>query len=109
MADTRISTEFTGITLINVFTVEPDRQAELVDTLARATREVMQDLPGFISANLHTGVDGTHVANYAQWESHEHFQSMLANPTAREHMAACSAIASFEPALYTVASTHARP
>lgn len=38
-------------TLINVFTVQPERARELADLLTAATEEVMQHIDGFISAN----------------------------------------------------------
>ncbi|GAA2795053.1 antibiotic biosynthesis monooxygenase family protein [Saccharopolyspora taberi] len=106
MPSTEINADARLVTLINVFTVEPGRQRELVDLLARATEEVMRHQPGFISANLHVGHDGTHVANYAQWESAEHFRAMLANPACQQHMAAATAVARAEPVLYSVDSVH---
>jgi quinol monooxygenase YgiN len=67
--------ENTGlVTLINVFTVEPSNQMELLDILARATDASVRDVPGFISAALHRSVDGTKVTMYAQWKSAEHYQ-----------------------------------
>jgi quinol monooxygenase YgiN len=96
------------VTLINVFTVEPSKQAELVRLLDEATEQVMRQLPGFRSANIHRSLDGTSVANYAQWESKEAFESMLANPRAQEHMRAVSALAKAAPKLYQVSSVHAR-
>ena len=94
-------------TLINVFTVEPDRAQELTDLLSRATAEVMQHLPGFRSASIHLSTDCTRVVNYAQWDSAEAFFAMQANPAAREHMSAAAEIASaFDPHLYTVESVH---
>ena len=96
-------------TLINVFTVEPDRARALADLLADATDKVMQHLPGFKSANIHLSTDGTRVVNYAQWESTEAFLAMQQNPTAREHMSAAAALAvSFDPHIYTVESVHSR-
>ena len=56
-------------TLINVFTVEPSKSRELVALLTAVTDTVMQDVPGFISANIHLSTDGERVVNYAQWES----------------------------------------
>lgn len=94
------------ITLMNVFTVPADRRDELVALLDRATEEVMRHRPGFISANIHVGLDGTHVANYAQWASKEDFNAMLADPTCREHMGAASAIADAHPVMYRVHSVH---
>ena len=97
-------------TLINVFTVQPDRARELADALTAATEEVMQHVEGFISANIHLSTDGTRVVNYAQWRSAEAFQAMLSNPTARQHMAQCAELADgFEPHLYTVESVHFAP
>ena len=92
------------ITLINVFTVTPDRQEQLVRMLDEATEEVMQHQPGFISANIHASRDGHHVTDYAQWESEDAFQSMLKNPVAQKHMKACSEIAEAAPVLYDVKS-----
>jgi quinol monooxygenase YgiN len=64
-------------TLINVFTVQPDRARQL------------------------------RVVNYAQWRSAEAFQAMLQNETAQEHMAHCAALADgYDPHLYTVESVH---
>ncbi len=57
------------LTVINVFSVAPERQSALVELLERATREVVRHQPGFVSANLHVGLDGDRVANYAQWAS----------------------------------------
>ena len=94
-------------TLINVFTVQPERARELVDLLTAATEEVMQHIDGFISANIHLSADGTRVVNYAQWRSAEAMQAMQHNPTAREHMVLCAGVADgFEPHLYTVESVH---
>ncbi|MFF0780291.1 MULTISPECIES: antibiotic biosynthesis monooxygenase family protein [unclassified Streptomyces] len=96
-------------TLINVFTVSPDRQAELIDLLAGATEETMKHQPGFICANFHASQDGERVINYAQWESEEHYRAMLANPEARVHMDKAATIASdVQPRIYHVASTHQR-
>lgn len=97
-------------TLINFFTVAPERAAELAEMLRRATEETMQFVPGFISANIHVSTDGTRVVNYAQWQSAQAYQAVFNDPNAREHMGACAAIATgFEPHLYTVESVHEAP
>jgi quinol monooxygenase YgiN len=96
-------------TLINVFTVEPDRAADLAALLHIATEKVMRHQPGFRSANIHLSTDGTRVVNYAQWESADDYSAMLANPTTQKHMAQAAALAiSFDPHLYTVESVHER-
>ncbi|MFJ9466978.1 antibiotic biosynthesis monooxygenase family protein [Streptomyces caniferus] len=106
-ATTTIGTGRAIATLINVFTVLPERQAELVAVLSRATEETMKDRPGFLSANIHASADGERVVNYAQWESEEHFLAMLADPSAQEHMTEAAALAEgFDPRLYAVESVH---
>jgi hypothetical protein len=55
-------------------------------------------------------LDGTRVANYAQWRRQEEdFEAMLGDPEAQSHMRAAAALATFEPALYRVASVHGGP
>ncbi|GAA1570743.1 antibiotic biosynthesis monooxygenase family protein [Streptomyces globosus] len=96
-------------TLINVFTVAPERQHELIALLTRATEETMKHQPGFICANFHASQDGERVINYAQWESEAHYRAMLANPEARVHMDEAAAIAvDVQPRLFHVASHHGR-
>ena len=98
------------VTLINVFTVDPERAAELVELLRVVTEEKMQFVPGFISANIHLSSDGTRVANYAQWQSAEAYKGIFEDPSVRAHMEVCAAVAtSFEPRLYTVESVHHAP
>ncbi|MFJ3234596.1 antibiotic biosynthesis monooxygenase family protein [Streptomyces sp. NPDC086787] len=94
-------------TLINVFTVSPDRQDELLELLVRATEETMKRQPGFVRANFHASLDGERVINYAQWETEEHYHAMLANPEARVHMDQAEKIATnVQPRLFKVRSTH---
>ena len=92
------------VTLINVFSVAPEDQRRLVDALVEATRAVMRNKEGFISANIHRSLDGRRVTNYAQWRSKEAFEAMLGDREAGEHMGEAARIAqSFEPHLYEVA------
>ena len=81
------------VTLVNVFTVAPERQAELVDALDRATATVFVGDPGFVSANLHASLDGTRVINYAQWTSAAAYETALARPEVREHIGEAAALA----------------
>jgi quinol monooxygenase YgiN len=91
-------------TVINVFTViEPANQQRLVDILVEATEKVMNKEEGFISANIHKSLDGTHVVNYAQWKNKEAFEKMLNNPKVIVHMNEISTIAKGESRLYEVA------
>jgi quinol monooxygenase YgiN len=104
---TTISKDNRVLTLINTFTVEPGKQKELVELLARATESSVRHVPGFLSASLHRGLDGTKVVMYAQWRSLEDYQAMRRNPSASPYMEQALAIAQFEPGMYEVVATFA--
>jgi quinol monooxygenase YgiN len=98
-----IATDRDVVTLVNVFSVSPERQQQLAELLIEATRAVMNQLPGFVSANIHRSLDGTRVVNYAQWRSVEDFEAMLRDANAQEHMQAATQLAErVEPHLYRV-------
>ena len=99
---TTISKDSDVVTLINVFTVEPENQQRLVDMLVEATERTMKNLPGFVSANIHKSADGVRVANYAQWRRREDFEAMLKSPEATAHMKPIMEIAKFDAHLYKV-------
>jgi quinol monooxygenase YgiN len=102
MATSTIDPDSKVVTLVNVFTVEPHNQQRLVDLLIDATKKVMSQQEGFISANLHKSLDGTRVVNYAQWKNKEVFEKMLKNPTAITHMNDAFSIAKVDGSLYEV-------
>jgi quinol monooxygenase YgiN len=93
------------ITLINVFTVAPANQRELIALLTRATDSSVRDVPGFISASLHRSLDGTKVTMYAQWRSVEDYQAMRQNAAAVPYLQQALAIATFDPGMYDVVET----
>ena len=93
------------VTLINVFTVEPANQERLLDLLARATETSVRHAPGFISASLHRGLDGTKITMYAQWRSAEDYESMRRNPAPLPYLQQALAIAKFDPGMYEVIET----
>src|SRR5690349_8690262 len=105
-----IATHQDVVTLVNVFTVSPERQQQLADLLVEATGSVMNQLHGFVSANIHRSLDGTRVVNYAQWRHVEDFEAMLRDPTAQEHIQAATRLAErVEPHLYEVFFTDPAP
>lgn len=105
---TTIQKENNIATLINVFTVDPSNQQRLVDILIETTEQVMNKQDGFISANIHKSLDGTHVVNYAQWKSKEAFEKMLKNPRAILHMNEVLTIAKADGSLYKVVFVNER-
>ncbi len=78
---TIISQDSNLVTVINKFSVEPENQKKLVKLLDDL-REVVEKLPGFISANVHRSLDGTRVVSYAQWNSTEDYQAVYTNSQA---------------------------
>ena len=98
---TLISKKDAFVTFINVFTVAPERQQELVDLLGRAT-EIVRLAPGFISASLHRGIEGTKVTMYSQWRSIDDYEAMRRNPAPLPYLQQALAFAKFEPAMYEV-------
>lgn len=95
------------MTLVNVFTVLPEHQEELVAVLTDATDATMRHLDGFVSASIHASSDGIRVTNDAQWRDAAAYEAVLSDPAAVGHMAPAAALAeSFEPHLYTVRSVH---
>ena len=94
-----------NVTLINVFTVDPVNQQEVLDLLARVTATSVRYAPGFISAVLHRSLDGTKVTMYAQWTSREAYEGMRNDSATRHYFERALAIARFEPGMYEVVQT----
>src|SRR5437868_9931515 len=99
---TTISRDVKLITLINVFTVEPANQRRLVELLARATETSVRHAPGFVSASLHRGLDGTKVTMYAQWRTIEDYEAMRRAPRPEPFLEQALSISRFEPGMYEV-------
>jgi len=97
------------VTLINVFTVEPENQQQLIDLLSQVTELVVRSKPGFISASLHRSLDGTKVTMYAQWRSAEDYQAMREDPAPLPYLQQALAIAKFEYGMYDVVETFLPP
>ncbi len=96
-------------TLINVFTVEPEKQMELFENLKAATENVMSKLQGYISANIHLGDDKKTVTNYGQWATPEDYQNVLKNEEALRHMKKAASIAKeFKAVTYSEIWTHSK-
>ena len=106
---TTISKSNRLVTLISIFTVEPANQQQLLDLLARATEISVRHAPGFISANLHRGLDGTKVVMYAQWRSIEDYEAMRENPGPLPYLQQALTIAKFESGIYEVVETYSAP
>ena len=90
------------VTLINIFTVDPANQQQLVDLLVQATDGIVNRAPGFLSSRLHRSLDGTKVTMVAQWRSAEDYAAMRADPRPLPFLEEAQKIASFAPGMYEV-------
>ncbi|MBW7454220.1 antibiotic biosynthesis monooxygenase family protein [Paenibacillus sepulcri] len=102
---THISMNNRVVTLINVFTVDPENQERLVELLTRATEVSVRHAAGFISCSLHRSTDGNKVTMYAQWRSAEDYQAMRNDPKPLPYLQEALTIASFDPGMYEVVKT----
>jgi quinol monooxygenase YgiN len=93
------------VTLINVFTVEPQNQQRLIDLLTRATEVSVRQAAGFISSTLHRSIDGTKVTMVAQWRSAEDYQAMRSDPAPLPFLQEALTFSTFEPGMYEVVQT----
>src|SRR5258708_6399680 len=94
-----ISKGRTPLTLINVFTVTPDKQDELIELLKDVTEQTVRHHQGFVSASLHRGIDGKKVTMYAQWASVEDYNAMRQNPGPSPSLKKSLKIAPFDPGI----------
>lgn len=67
------------VTVIVIFSVEPERQQELVDSIVEFVETAVKQQPGFVSASIHKSLDGIRVMNYAQWKSQEDYEAFVHN------------------------------
>ena len=75
------------VVLINVFTVDPADEAELIESWSHDA-EFMKAQPGYISTQLHKAVAGSATfLNYAVWESIASFRSAFSNPEFQSRIA----------------------
>ncbi|QGM97463.1 antibiotic biosynthesis monooxygenase [Methylocystis parvus] len=104
----KIDAEAACLTLINVYEVEPEKQADLVRRLSEATDTVIRRQPGFVSVSIHSSMDGKRVVNYAQWASKEDFESFMKKPETQEQLKQFAALAkTISPVLCKVNGVHA--
>ena len=75
-----ISTNRDVTTLINVFSVEPQRQQALMDLLISGTEAFFSKQPGFVAASFHKSKDGRYIINYAQWRSARDIEAFRGKP-----------------------------
>jgi heme-degrading monooxygenase HmoA len=76
----QLSGETGPVILVNVFKVAPEEADELLEAWA-VDAAYLKQKPGFISTQLHRGVNGSSVClNYAVWEWVEAFRNAFRDP-----------------------------
>ncbi len=96
-------------TLINTFTVIPERQGAVVGSLRDFTEQHARFFIGFIGSSVHASLDGHRVMNYVQWEGHADLSAMMASAPAKAHIAEVGALAEHvDPVIYRVAFVGSR-
>jgi hypothetical protein len=95
------------ITQINIFTVAPENQQALIELLMESANSV-RDLSGWISASIHKSLDGTRVINYAQAESMEAQERIVASLRTNGFLDRNKLLGEAHPGLYEVVYTLVR-
>jgi quinol monooxygenase YgiN len=92
-----------GVVVINVFSVGPEDQEQLIDLLTQATESSVRNAAGFLSATLHRSTDGTKVAMYARWRSVQDYHAMRADPAPKPFLERALTFATLDPGIYEIA------
>jgi heme-degrading monooxygenase HmoA len=92
------------VTHINVFSVVPEKQQALVDSLIETVNEA-KNVPGWISASIHKSLDGRQVVNYVQYASNEAAQAVTKHLLSRGLIQRNVSFGSVAPGQYEVAYT----
>jgi quinol monooxygenase YgiN len=83
-------------TLINVFTVEPEHQAKLVELLRENTENVITRLDGWISTSFVAAKDRRKVVIYSQWRDAASVEAMRTNADMVAYFPKIAALAAFD-------------
>ena len=96
------------VTLINVLSVEPRKQQELVELLRQNTETVIKTLKGWIATSLIAGSDGKRVVIYSQWETVADVEAMRSDPRMQAYFPKITTLASFDSIVGVVTVAHQR-
>jgi quinol monooxygenase YgiN len=96
------------VTLVNVLSVEPERQGELVALLRQNTETIIKTLKGWISTSLVASRDGKRVVIYSQWDSAADIDAMRSDPRMRAYFPKIAELASLDTTVGVAAVSHHR-
>lgn len=90
-------------TLLNLLTVDPANQGQLLEMLRDNTDTVIRTLDGWISTNLIASEDRTRVVIYSQWRDAAAVAAMRSDPRMVAYFPKLTALASFDSIVGEVA------
>jgi quinol monooxygenase YgiN len=91
-----LSTDSNPVTLVNVLTVEPTDQPELLALLRDNTENTIRTLRGWISTILMASDDKRRIIIYSLWESVADIEAMRKDPRMVAYFPRLTALASFD-------------
>jgi heme-degrading monooxygenase HmoA len=71
------------VTQITVVEAEPGKQQEALSLMTERAH-FMAKQPGFVSIQLHRGLDGRRIVNFIQWKSREQLEAAHHSPEFRK-------------------------
>jgi len=90
-------------TLINVLTVDPARQTQLLELLRANTETVVRTLDGWIATDLIASADGTRVVIHSRWRDAACVEAMRRDPRMAAYFPRIAALAAFDSIVGDVA------
>jgi quinol monooxygenase YgiN len=94
------------VTLINVFTVEPENQSKLLELLRENTNKIVATLDGWISTSFIAATNQRKVVIYSQWRDSTAIERMRTNPSMMAYFPKISALATLESIAGDVVYSH---
>jgi len=83
-------------TIINILTVDPENQQELIELLRGNTDNVVNRLDGWISTSFIAAKDQRRVVIYSQWRDLASVEAMRAHPDMVAYFLRIAALAAFD-------------
>lgn len=68
------------VTFINVITLKPDAQGDVIDEIKAYAMELISKEPGYLSCNVYRSLDGRRVVTLTRWEKKENFEAIFTKP-----------------------------
>jgi quinol monooxygenase YgiN len=94
--ETTIRIDSAVTTLVNVFTVEPGKQPEVLALLQEGAETMFSKTPGWISTNLLKSRDGKQVVVYSQWQDAKDIAAFRQDPRMKPYFERFAALAKQE-------------